>query len=224
MDAETFAQDLNAQLTYLIAFARTINELDLAASLFGEFRGEQAAGWSTTQTAFEVVGEMRDLGSSDSLSRARYRHMLCLYTHLAEAGGTYESLMNMMGVVQLKPYNLWPFQSLVRVPKRGRIIGPNANATFRRLAKVAEEIGMIRLSELLERAFRDDLRNGIAHADYIIAGDGVRLRKRNGGNAYVVSHADVGDAINTGLFFFDLLQQHLERVSQSFRPARVIIG
>ena len=38
-----------------------------------------------------------------------------LYAQLAEAGGVYESLLNTMQVAQLKAYNLWPFQDLVRV-------------------------------------------------------------------------------------------------------------
>lgn len=221
-----YALELNRQLTYLISSARAMSELDLAGALFGEFRGMQDAGWSTVQTAHEIFEEMRAIGSQkEALSTAQYRHMLCLYTQLAEAGGVYETLMNLMGVIQLKPYNLWPFQDLVRVRKApGRVIGPNANAMFRRLASLALEIGMTRLSELLEMTFRDDIRNGIAHADYIIANDGLRLRRRNGGNAYCVAHNDVLNAMNIGLTFFDLLMQLSRRAIESFRPPRTIIG
>jgi hypothetical protein len=105
-----------------------------------------------------------------------------LYCQLAEAGGVYETLKNIMGVVTLKPYLLWPFQDLVRVKKESRrVIGPNANATFRDLAMTSKELGLSRLSLLLEQTFRDDIRNGIYHADYVIWDDGLRLRNRNGG-------------------------------------------
>ena len=40
-----------------------------------------------------------------------------------------------MRVAQLKAYNLWPFQDLVRVrQERPAVIGPNANAMFSALA------------------------------------------------------------------------------------------
>ena len=39
------------------------------------------------------------------------------------------------------------------------------------------------LNDLLGRVLRDDVRNGICHADYILWGDGLRLRRRNGGFA-----------------------------------------
>jgi len=221
-----YAHELNRQLIYLISFVRSVNELDLAAALLGEFRGMQDAGWSTVQTAHEAFTEMQALGSQkEPLTTAQYRQMLCLYTHLAEAGGVYESLINLIGVIQLKPYNLWPFQDLVRVKKSpGRVIGPNANAMFRRLAEQAAGIGMSRLSELLEMTFRDDIRNGIAHADYIIGRDGLRLRRRNGGNPFVLSHPEVNEALNVGMMFFDLLKQLLGQAAQFFRPARTIIG
>ncbi len=139
--------------------------------------GAQDAGWATTITANQVFEEFVAISNSKQpVSRMRLRHILMLYCQLAEAGGIYESLKNMMGVVTLKPYLLWPFKDLVRVrqaPKR--VIGPNANATFRDLAVTAKDMGLVRLSSLLELAFRDDIRNGISHADYVIWNDGLRL-------------------------------------------------
>lgn len=151
--------------------------------------------------------------------------MLCLYAQLAEAGGVYEGLLNTMQVAQLKPYNLWPFQDLVRVRQVPQaVIGPNANAMFRRLAEVATAIGMTSLARLLEIAFRDDIRNAMAHADYILVPDGLRLRRRNGGQSMLVSNAEVVAALQIALFFFELLQTFQRAAAESFRPARTIVG
>ena len=38
-----------------------------------------------------------------------------LYCQLAEAGGFYEFVKNVLGAITLKPYLLWPFKDLVRV-------------------------------------------------------------------------------------------------------------
>lgn len=226
MSAEDYAVELNKQLTYLFEWARLVGELDMAGSLFGEFRGAQDAGWSTAITAYEVRNELVEFDKRGTqLSVPELRQVLCLYSQLAEAGGVYEGLLNLMGVIQLKPYNLWPFQNLVRVkqsPKR--IIGPNANAMFRHLATVASDIGMKRLSELLEVTFRDDIRNGIFHADYIIAADGLRLRRRNGGAAVVVTYEEINVALTNALNFFNLFEAFQQTGRESFRPAREIIG
>lgn len=221
-----YIKELNAQITYLFAFCRAINELDLAAALFNEFRGMQDAGWSTAITAHEVFSELQSLGQRESpLTVAEYRQMLCLYAQLSEAGGIYEGLLNLMGVVQLKPYNLWPFQDMVRVRSTPhRIIGPNANAMFRRLAESASSIGLPRLAELLAITFNDDVRNGLFHADYIIRHDGLRLRRRNGGHAYVISHEDIGGLVTIGITFFDLFTQLQRQTMESFRPAKRIVG
>ncbi|EIK54697.1 hypothetical protein YO5_18067 [Stutzerimonas stutzeri TS44] len=217
---------MNIQLTYLFAFARKINEIDTAAALSGEFRGMQGAGWNTVATAHEVFHELKALGSKgEPLTQAELRQVLCLYAHLAEAGGVYEGLLNTLQVPQLKAYNLWPFQDLVRVRKAPRaVIGPNANAVFRRLTEVATSIGMASLAGLLEVTFRDDIRNAIAHADYILAPDGLRLRKRNGGHPILVSNVELVSAIQIALFFFELLQAFQQSTAQSFRPARTVVG
>ena len=226
MEAQAFVRSLNAQFTYLFSFARKINEIDAAAALAGEFRGAQDAGWNTTATAHEVFNELRELGSKKApLVQGELRQVLCLYAQLAEAGGVYEGLLNVMHVARLKPYSLWPFQRLVRVRKAPRaVIGPNANAMFRHLAEVATSIGMTGLADLLEIVFRDDIRNAMAHADYVLAPNGLRLRRRNGGQPTVVPYEEVAVAIQTALFFFELLLGFQQRAILSFRPAKTIVG
>jgi hypothetical protein len=147
--------------------------------------------------------------------------MLMLYRQLAEAGGFYETLKNLMGIVTLKPFLIWPFKDLVRVrqaPKR--VIGPNANATFRDLATAANNIGLVRLSMLLELAFRDDIRNGISHADYVIWNDGLRLRKRNGGHAEILAFDAVNDALIGGMGFFQISQAIQFDICPLVRPTQ----
>lgn len=226
MEPIAYVRELNTQLTYLFAFARKINELDTVVAVCGEFRGAQDAGWNTMVTAHEASAELRAATSrKGGLNLAEMRYALCLYAHLAEAGGVYEGLLNTIRVAQLKPYNLWPFQDLVRVRKTPRaVIGPNANAMFRRLAESAENIGMPLLARILEEAFRDDIRNGIAHADYILAHDGLRLRRRNGGMPLLLPFQEVSDAVQKGEFFFELLQAFYNSVMLTYRPGRTVTG
>lgn len=114
-----YATELNSQLTYLFEFARSINELDCTDALFNEFRGMQNAGWSTTLTAYQVFDETQFfLANGSALSVPDYRLMLCLYAQLSEAGGVYVGLLNLFGVVELKPWILGLFRTwFVYIPK-----------------------------------------------------------------------------------------------------------
>lgn len=91
---------LSTDLSRLYGFARQMNELDFAASLGGEFRGMQDAGWATTITAQQVIDELQSyMGRTEPYSVPEMRIALMLYCQLSEAGGVYESLKNIMGVV-----------------------------------------------------------------------------------------------------------------------------
>ncbi|GLQ06074.1 hypothetical protein GCM10007924_12950 [Sneathiella chinensis] len=186
----------------------------------------QDAGWSTTITAQQVFEELNErMAASPVETLAEMRIILLLYCQLSEAGGVYESLKNMMGIVENAPYNLWPFRDLVRVKQNpNRVIGPNANATFRDLAIQAQKIGMTGLSSAFENVFRDDVRNGMYHSDYILWNDGLRLRRRNGGNVTRIEYAEVSDLVGIGLAFFQTLQALRTFAVQSFDPPREIIG
>lgn len=226
VDPITFCNKTAQQLGLLFKFARQMNELDFAGSLSGENRGMQDAGWSTIFTAEQVFEELNErVAEGPVKSLADMRIILLLYSQLSEAGGVYESLKNMMGIVEAAPYNLWPFRDLVRVkqyPKR--VIGPNANATFRDLATHARRIGMTGLSSAFENVFSDDVRNAMYHSDYILWDDGLRLRRRNGGNVTCIEYPEVFDLVGVGLAFFQTLLALSRSAAQSFDPPREIIG
>lgn len=221
-----FLNEMARQMGLLFKFSRKMNELDFAASLMHESRGSQDPGWSTTITAHQVFEELKDgLSKGCEYSLRETRVLLLLYGQLSEAGGVYEGLKNMMGLVQDKPFLLWPFKDLVRVKKEPkRVIGPNANSTFRNLASHANTIGMPRLADILAQVFRDDIRNAMFHSDYVLWEDGLRLRKRNGGFAERVSYEEVFQAINIGLSFFHTLNTLTSESMKSFDPPREIIG
>ena len=224
MIADDYLKELNKHLAFLYAFARQMGELDFAISLAGEFRGAQDPGWATTITAFEVYQELvTHSAQKGERSKADFRVVLMLYCQLAEAGGVYEALKNVMGVITLKPYLLWPFKDIVRTRKQ-RVIGPNANATFRDLAATANSIGMTKLSELLENAFRDDLRNGVSHSDYVIWNDGVRLPNRNGGQPSKLSFDEVNHVLTQGMIFFEVLKENSHACITKYNPPQTIIG
>lgn len=215
----------------LFKFARKMNELDFAASLMQESRGSQDAGWSITITADQVFNELKAsiTKSSDyklhEISVILFRVILLLYCQLSEAGGVYESLKNMMGVVQDESFLLWPFKDLVRVKEKPkRVIGPNANATFRGLAQHATAIGVPHLSDILAQVFRDDVRNAMFHSDYILWEDGLRLRKRNGGNADRIDYESLFQIISVGISFYQTINELTLQSMNSFDPPRKIVG
>ncbi len=72
--------------------------------------------------------------------------------------------------------------------------------------------------------FRDDIRNGISHADYVLWDDGLRLRNRNGGYAKTLTFFDVSEALTRAVGFFEILEEYNGLSVRSFNPAKEIVG
>ncbi len=104
------------------------------------------------------------------------RVALSFYCHLAEASGFYEVPKNMLRIAGGESHVLWPFINLVQSHKQtGDRIAPNANKVLKDLTGHAKELGFDELAEVFRDAFDPDVRNGYAHADYIVWNDGLRL-------------------------------------------------
>jgi hypothetical protein len=216
--------NLNYVLGQLFGFARARDEIDFAMSLAPEFRGSQDAGWNTAEEAQYAFKEGLDI-LNQRCDRAAIRNLLYRYLCISEASGLYEIIRNQIGIIGSDIYKLWPFQDIVeRHAPSGKIKAPNANRIFRELSQRAEEVGLTQLSGALAEVFDDDLRNAIAHADFIIWEDGIRLRKRNGGHPYKLSWAQMNRIVRRGFCFVDLLNQYVDEAIRSYKDSKEIVG
>ena len=207
-EQELFFDKTERALRSLFTAAKEKNELHFCLSLSPEFRGEQSAGWCTASEAMQAFDEFITFRNLFGNSRFTVRIAFGFYCHLAEAGGFYETPKNLLRAVEGVQYNLWPFQGIVEKHKEtGKIIAPNANKVLGDLAGHAKELGFDELAEVFRDAFDPDLRNGYSHADYVIWNDGVRLRKRNGGQPRIVKWEEFYCLLNKGINFFHVLKQ-----------------
>ena len=179
---QAFFEKAERSLRDLFDRAQAAHELHFAMALMPEFRGEQDAGWSTANESVRAYDEFAELVRSLSQSPVRVRVVLAFYAHVAEGAGFYEIPKKLLLTIEGSGNNMWPFQDLVeRHRASGEIIAPNANRIMKDLIGHASELGFAELAGVFRDAFDSDVRNAVAHADYIIWRDGLRLRRRNGG-------------------------------------------
>jgi hypothetical protein len=206
--------------------AKSTNELHFAMALMPEVRGMQDGGWNTAEEAVSAYGQysaLLDRLAQDDVVRVRV--LLAFYLHTSECSGFYEVPKKMLLTIEGKGNNYLPFQKLVKKHRKtGQAIAPNANAIMKDLIGHSWLLGYHDLSNVFEEAFDSDVRNAIAHADYTIAKDGFRLRKRNGGQVRVIPWDEFGPLMDKGINVFSIIRRISEEYVQSYDPPKTVRG
>lgn len=86
----------------------------------------------------------------------------------------------------------------------------------------ASELELTELAEVFRDAFDPDVRNAVAHADYIIRPDGLLLRRRNGGNPRLIGWDDFGPLIERGLNLFQFIREITSEYVHSYERPKTI--
>jgi hypothetical protein len=201
--------------------ARAAHELHFAMA---EFRGAMDEGWSTAIESVRAYDEFVSLVKSmDRGGAIRVRVILAFYAHVAEGSGFSEIPKKLLLTIEGRGNNLWPFQELVeRHRKTGEVVAPNANRIMKDLIGHASDLGLSELAEVLRDAFDPDVRNAVAHADYIIWSDGLRLRRRNGGRPRVIPWDEFDQLVTRGWNLFGLIRQIADEYVRSYDPPKTI--
>jgi hypothetical protein len=221
-DEKAFLEKADMAFRTLFDRARAKDELQFAFALSPEMRGLQDAGWNTAVEALATIDDFSRFFQTAPSSRVNVRIALGFYSHLAEASGFYEVAKNMLRVSQGDHFMVQPFRHLVREhTDTGKRIAPNANKVTKDLVGHAAVAGFLELSEVFRDAFDSELRNGYAHADYVIWSDEIRLPNRNGGYPRSVSLRDFERLLNRGLNFFLRLFAVLNESIRSYSPPKV---
>jgi len=218
---EIFYEKAEAAFKELFEAAKAKNELQFAFSLTPEFRGSQGPGWNTaieTQRAFDEYHKFIQQGGNTPI---QVRVALGFYSHISEASGFYEIPKNMLRVADGHQYNLWPFMHLVKThADSGARIAPNSNKVVKDLVGHSDSIGLHSLAEVFRDAFDSDLRNGYAHADYVLWQDGIHLPRRNGGYPKVIEWIEFNQIFERGINFYLILRSVVDEYVKSYNPAK----
>jgi hypothetical protein len=128
----------------------------------------------------------------------------------------------MLRITQGEPSIICPFRDLVKEHSdTGKKIAPNANKVMKDLVGHASVAGFPDLADVFRDAFDPDVRNGYAHADYVIWRDEIRFPNRNGGHPRALSLKEFERIFNRGVNFFVRLFAVLDESIRSFDPPRV---
>jgi len=210
----------------LFEATRQVDEIQFAMCLFQEMRGMREAGWSTAdeaRTAFsQYIEHMKALEPDDPMA---VRISLSLYSYLSESAGVYETSKNMLRIVTGQFHDIMPFRELVAQHKiTGEQIAPNANRIMKDILGHAIAAGHDDLGQIILEAFDADLRNGYAHADYVVSNEGIRLPRRNGGQYRVVDYEAFAKLINKAVYFFEVLNHLVHESMTSYTEPRLVYG
>jgi hypothetical protein len=204
--------------------AKAAHELHFALALMPEMRGLQDGGWNTAEEAVRAYDQFtKHVESLDTKELVRVRIILALYMHVAEGAGFYEIPKKMLLTTEGKGNNILPFQSLVKKHRKtGQAIAPNANTIMKDLMGHAWLLGFVELAEVFRDAFDPDVRNAIAHADYILASNGMRLRRRNGGQVRIIPWGEFDALIARGINLFSIIRELAVEYAHSYDPPKTI--
>jgi hypothetical protein len=226
LENEAFLSKAQEALNELFEAAKQKDELHFTLSLNPEFRGLQGPGFNSAEECHVAIEDyVSYLNNTPETSRLKIRIALSFYCHLAEASGFYEVPKNMLRVAEGKQHNLWPFKEIVEIHRTtGEVIAPNANRVMKNLAGHSGTLGYKKLADVFKELFDSDLRNGFAHADYVVWNDGIRLTKRNGGTGQIISYERFNFLLNRAIGFFMILRAVRQKFMESYNPPRTFRG
>jgi hypothetical protein len=225
-ETQEYLDKLERAFQDLCDAAKAKSELQYIMALCPEFRGSQDPGWCTWEETCKAFDEyMEFIESGDKTTPIKVRVALSFYCHLSEASGFYECPKNLLRIAGGESYRMWPFIDLNRThSETGKVIAPNANKVFRDLIGHAQSLGLTDLAESLRDAFDPDIRNGYAHADYIIWSDGLRLRRQAGGHPRVVPWDEFDQALFRAINIFSVIRETIKEKLMEYRTPKKLIG
>jgi hypothetical protein len=219
---EAFYERAETAFRNLFNAARAKHELHFAMALMPEMRGMQGAGWNTAVETHHAFDEYLEFLEGQEDGRMKCRVAISFYCHIAEASGFYEVPKNLLRIAGGQSHVLWPFNDLVAHRQTGDRIAPNANKILKDLAGHSKDLGFDELADVFREAFDPDVRNGYAHADYIVWSDGLRLPKRNGGQPRRISWEEFDAIFKRGINFFHILRRVVAECVHSYDPPKAI--
>lgn len=168
-------------LTSLFSRAANTDGFNYLSTLL-RVEGITSGHWDAFVEAEEALKDFSKLLRSTKKKGREKRALrlgLFIYCHATEMSAPYEILANLLRCCQNKSYMMYPFTHLVGVDKKGGLFTkrhlPYPTNKIGHIKELATTCGEIKLNEILDSFFRNDIRNAFYHSDYTISKDEFRI-------------------------------------------------
>ena len=174
----------NEYISYLASlFARAANTdgFNYLCSLL-RVEGITSGYWDAFVEAEEALQEFSKLlrlTKKRGQEKRAIRFGLLIYCYATEMSPPYEILANLLRCCQNKSYMMYPFSHLIRVSKKRGLFAkrhlPYPINKIEHIKELAAACGEVKLNEILDSFFNNDIRNAFYHSDYTISENEFRI-------------------------------------------------
>lgn len=179
------------------------------------------AGWDVldeADTTFTDFNWMLDVAQKAKGKTTARRFALYYYCFLVEMTAIHETMINVLRCVTGQHYLAFPFQYLSRRRKRdNRSIPPSMAQKINAVTDLATQAGEADLAAKINCVFDETLRNAVAHSDYILTADELRIREPGPGSS--VPLKDVDQKVNYTFRFVSGLLAAASNMKYALRRA-----
>ena len=152
------------------------------------------AGWDVldeADTTFTDFNWMLAAAQKTKGKTTARRFALYYYCFLVEMSAIHETMFNVLRCVTGQHYLAFPFQYLYRRRKKdNRSIPPSMAQKIKAVTELAIRAGEADLAAKIDYVFDETLRNAVAHSDYILTADELRIREPGPGGSVPLKDVD----------------------------------
>ncbi len=177
-------------------------------------RGVQDAGWDAYENSVNTIDAIMRLKNKVSGS-LRGNLSLWMYAHIVEASEPYETIANLLNIVNGDAYRIFNF------PKRKTSWGyrnqyPSEKIAY--LEQLSKKANMPDVVIPIKDIFDKDLRNAIFHSDYSFYEGEVRLNDPS----RIYSQQQTLEITNKALAYHEVIKNMIEGYQKSYTTSEII--
>lgn len=177
------------------------------------------AGWDVldeAESTFADFNWMLDVAQKEKGKATARRFALYYYCFLVEMTAIHATIINVLRCVSGEHYVAFPFQHLYRRRKKdNQSIPPSMIQKVKAIRDAATRADESELAEKIGYVFDERLRNAVAHSDYILTANELRVREPGPGKS--VSLKDVDRKVNYTFRFLSGLLSAVNNMKYALR-------
>lgn len=199
----------------LFSKAQKKSEFQFILTIF-RFRGLQPTAHDPYENSIKTIDSIMDL-EKKMKGHEKANIFLWVYGHIIEASEPYETIANMLNILNGQGYRPWNFPK--RKNNHGKdYINQSPSEKIRYLEKMAASLGMpdvlLPIKDILDR----DLRNAVFHSDYAVSFGEVILSDP----PRIYSHKEILKLTNKALAYHEVIKNLISGYTKGYTQPRTI--